>query len=511
MNRNVKRIAFTVAVTGGGFVLSYQITLFLTPFITEAVGTDAYGFVSLAKNTAQYATYITLALNTFAARFISVEYHNKDFDKANTYFSSTYYGDLVLGSLILMAAGIMILHIDQVFRVPEHLVRDVQLLFLFVFLKFWIQTLLSVNEAGVFTANVLHISSLFHLSSYIVEGVILIILYSLFAPNVYYVGIALLAGASFESAALVRIRKKYTPYLRADLKHFDLQAVKHLVGNGIWQSLISLGSFLNSGLDLIVCNRMLSAVLMGNLAISENISLIFKSLLNMVARPFNPYYLKDYADKDMARLRRHMVFAMKFSSMFTNTYFAGIFALGMAFYRLWIPSQDIDTIWKLTVISGITAITSGIITPGFYAYTLTLRKKIPCALTMMSGVLNVISMYFLIKYTSLGVYAVVWTTAVLMGIINLILHPYYIAKVLKFPRGVFYPVIMRCLIACAADTAVLYAASCLFKPTRWITFVVTVIVFGGLGFLVHLLCALTPEEKKMALGYIGMKSGGQKV
>ena len=72
MNRNVKKITFTVAVTGGGFVLSYLITFFLTPFITESVGTDAYGFVSLAKNTAQYATYITAALNTFASRFISV-------------------------------------------------------------------------------------------------------------------------------------------------------------------------------------------------------------------------------------------------------------------------------------------------------------------------------------------------------------------------------------------------------------------------------------------------------
>lgn len=510
MNRNVKKITFTVAVTGGGFVLSYLITLFLTPFITESVGTDAYGFVSLAKNTAQYATYITAALNTFAARFISVEYHKKDFDKANTYFSSTYYGDLALGSIILTAVLIMILHIDSVFRVPGHLVHDVQLLFLFVFIKFWIQTIFSVNEAGVFTANVLHISSIFHLISYIVEGTVLIVLFSVFPPNVYFVGIALLAAACFEAAAMVWIRKKYTPKLKADLRHFDLKAVKNLVGNGIWQSLISLGSFLNSGLDLIVCNRMLSALLMGKLAISENISLIFKSLLTMVARPFNPYYLKDYADHDMDRLLRHMVFAMKFSSMFTNTCFAGITALGMTFYRLWIPAQDIDTIWKLTVISSLTAVSSGIITPALYAYTLTLKKKIPCALTLMSGVLNVISMYFLIRYTSLGVYAVVWTTAVLMAIINLGVHPYYIAKVLDLPRGMFYPVIIRCLAGCAAVTAVLYAASRLVRPSGWLTFAAAVIIFGCLGFLVHLLCALTPEEKKMALGYIGRKSGGQK-
>lgn len=510
MNRNVKKITFTVAVTGGGFVLSYLITFFLTPFITESVGTDAYGFVSLAKNTAQYATYITAALNTFASRFISVEYHNKDYDKANTYFSSTYYGDLALGSMILTAAMIMIMHIDKVFRVPAHLVHDVQLLFVFVFIKFWIQTILSVNEAGVFTANALHISSVFHLFSYVVEGAVLIALFSLFSPSVYYVGIALLAGDSFKSVALVWIRKKYTPYLKADIKHFDFGAVKNLVGNGIWQSLISLGAFLNSGLDLIVCNRMLSALAMGKLAIAENIALIFKSLITMVARPFHPYYLKDYADRDMDRLKRHMIFAMKFSSMFTNTCFAGMAALGLTFYRLWIPAQDIETIWKLTMISSITAVSSGIITPGLYGYTLTLKKKIPCALTLMSGVLNVLSMYFLIKYTSLGVYAVVWTTAVLMSITNLIIHPFYIAKVLSFPRGIFYPVIVRCLIACAAVTAALYAASFIFRPQGWMSFAVSVIILGCLGFLVHLLFALTPDEKKMALGYIGRKSGGKK-
>ena len=55
-------------------VINYGISLVLTPYITESLGTEAYGFVSLARTFANYTTVVTVAVNAVATRYITVEY-----------------------------------------------------------------------------------------------------------------------------------------------------------------------------------------------------------------------------------------------------------------------------------------------------------------------------------------------------------------------------------------------------------------------------------------------------
>ncbi len=54
------------------------------------------------------------------------------------------------------------------------------------------------------------------------------------------------------------------------MKHgdFSRDAVKKLVGDGIWSSLNDLGVLLHNGLDLAICNLMLTPLAMGQLAIA---------------------------------------------------------------------------------------------------------------------------------------------------------------------------------------------------------------------------------------------------
>ena len=476
-------------------MINYLITLFLTPYITDEVGTEAYGFVSLAKNIAQYATYVTMALNSFATRFISVEYHKKNIDKANVYFSSTYYGDVVLGLGVFALSVLGILNLNKIFNIPDGILKDVQILFLLVFIRFFIVTVASVNESGPMISNKLYLSGIYRLCSYLTEGTVLFILFHTFHANLFYVGAAMLAAALIEVFSNYWIRKKYTPELEIRKSSFRGSAVKELVGNGIWTSINSLGSFLHSGLDLTVCNLMLDSFQMGQLAISETMSLMFKSIYTLVSTPFQPLLLKSYADGDTDGLIRQFKLSMKISSMLSNICFAGVFALGLSYYRLWIPNQDIDLIWKLTMISIIACVTGGIVYPLYFSYTLTLRKKVPCMMTLISGAMNVISMYFLIKYTSLGIYAVVWTTVVLTGALYLVAHPLYVSHVLNVRKYTFYPVILRCVVSCIALTGIYYALSKLYMPKGWLSFFITAFAYALIGAPIHVLLTFDARER----------------
>ena len=130
-----KRLIVTLMSSGMATAMSFVVSFFLTPFITNMLGTEAYGFVTLSKNFVSYAVIISTALDSYATRYIAMEYHKRDFDKANSYVSSAFYGDTVIASIILAVGVIFVLFMERFLNVSPELLVSVKLLFLLVFKK----------------------------------------------------------------------------------------------------------------------------------------------------------------------------------------------------------------------------------------------------------------------------------------------------------------------------------------------------------------------------------------
>lgn len=145
----IGKLLKTIVVTGVAFILNYLINLILTPYITDTVGTAAYGFVSLAKNCAQYATVITVALNSYASRYIALEYHNQNICKSNEYFSSVF-GEIFFSFSNYCFGVYFNFILEHIFEIPESIVFDVKLLFMCVFISFWITTVFSVFSCSAY-------------------------------------------------------------------------------------------------------------------------------------------------------------------------------------------------------------------------------------------------------------------------------------------------------------------------------------------------------------------------
>lgn len=491
------RLVQTVLASGGALIINTLITLLLVPVISRTLGNDAYGFVTLGKSIAQYATMITAALNSFAARYIVVSYHREDYSEANTYFSSTVYGDLILGTGLFAVALVGICFLEKLLVIPAALVTDVKLLFLLVFLNFWLVTVTTAFSASAHIKNRLHIVGVFKALAYVCEAAILIICFRFFPPHVFYVGLGLAAASLILAVTNVGICRRYTPELKVEKRWFSWGAIRKLVVDGVWTSLNSLGDTLNSGLDLLVCNLMLTPTAMGQLAISKTFYSMFSSVFLLVGQAFEPMYLKSYAEDDTRTLMKDFRVAMKLSGMLSNIVFAGFVALGMAFYKLWIPGEDIAVIYTLTVINNMVTIPGGPMQPLYYIYTLTLKKKVPTFITIGGGLLNVAGMYLLIRYTGLGVYAVVWTTVVIMMLINFITNPLYMAYVLDQPWWTFYPAILRNLVSCGVLVVVFKTLSRLYTPTSWLTLILSACVLAVVGGVLHLLIVCSREDWQM--------------
>ena len=98
----------------------------------------------------------------------------------------------------------------------------------------------------------------------------------------------------------------------------------------------------------------------------------------------------------------------------------------------------------------------------FYTYTLSLKNTAACIVTVISGALNVISMFVLLTYTELDLYAVVGTTTVLGFVTFLIFTP-------------------------------LYSAWCIVKS--WAGFIINVCMIGLFGTVTYMVCVFDRSER----------------
>lgn len=88
-----KRFIINITATVTAFVIGLCINFFLTPFIVENLGREAYGFIGLSNDFLTYFTLITIALNAMAGRFITIRYVEGRIEEANRYLSSVFFTD----------------------------------------------------------------------------------------------------------------------------------------------------------------------------------------------------------------------------------------------------------------------------------------------------------------------------------------------------------------------------------------------------------------------------------
>lgn len=486
--------------------VNYAMNFLITPYVTNNIGIEAFGFVSLANTFTSYIDIISIGLNAFACRYISIAYHRKDMEKANMYYSSTIIADLVLSAIVFIPSCVMIFYLQYFLNIPGELVSDVKILFFIVLIKYLLTVLRTAFNTATFIVNRLDRYEMHQSVSYIVNGVVLLALCVVFAPHVWYVGVAGFFAVLYLLIVNMILCKKYTPELRFHKKSYSFQAVRDLIASGIWNSLNNLGNVLNSGLDLLITNLMISATVLGQVSIAKNLALICYTMVLKISTSFRPKQLKLYAEKKLDEQIRLYRRTMRLTGLFCNVVICGFFACGFDFLSLWIPNQDIPFIFTMSMIVLMSDIATGVVNPLYYVYTLTKKVKIPCFITIAMGVANVGAMYLLIRFTSLGAYAVVLTTLVL-NFVHFIDAPLLTAHYLKVKWTTFYPTIIRHVLVTALGLGIGKLLSMyLFTATSWIMLIVKCGITAVIAVSVLSLCTFGfKESKAMVLSLLKRK------
>lgn len=490
-----------------GLVVNTGINLILIPYITNYLGAEAYGFVSTCSYIVSLADIVAIALNSLAARYIALAYHEGDKPKANTYYTSVFVANIVLASIILIPCLVCIPHLEKYLVIPEYLIHDVKVLMSLTVVNYIIMLLSNVFNVTTLITNHLELNALYKNITYIIRAASLLLLFRLFKPHVWYVQITYILESVFLWEMNIYLTKKLLPDLSIRRAKPKIKYVKEIVTNGIWSSVSNLGSNLNNGLDLVVSNLMLSPLATGQLSIVRMLANLFNTVIVLVTNAFRPIQLKVYATKDRGAVYKEINYAVKITGCICNIVVAGLVVLGKDFLMLWVPTQDTELLYNVMIVILIGDICGSIAYPLNYVFTLTGHLKWPSLLSILSGLVNVGSMMLLLQWTSLGLYAVVGTSAVLNILVQCVCVPYLACKELNVSRKDFYHIGIRIFVSCILVTLIYkeIVNALAITADSWLKLVLMACVVPFVSVAVDCLLVLNRQERRQLTTLINKK------
>lgn len=494
-----RRLSINMAANLLAFAVNIGINFFLTPYIIKTVGAESFGFVGLATNFVNYASLLTIALNSMAGRFITINIYQNDFNNANKYYNSVLLANTFIAIILLFFSIICVMNLNRILNISTELYKDVQLLFSLLFMNFIVSTIGSVFAVATFAKNRLDLSSLRGIESNLLRASLLLGLFYFYKPSIAYLGIAALSASIYILSTNIYYTKTLLPQLTVKKKYFDIKSIKELLSSGIWNTIIRLGQLLLDGIDLLIANLIIGATAMGTLALAKTVPMFITYLVGVLAGVFMPSFTIQYARNNIFELIKDIKQSMKIMGIIVGIPISMLIAFGDIFYSLWTPSVDSWELQLLSIISVATIVVSGSINPIYNIFTVTNKLKQNALWLIGTGVLNTIIVLIILKTTSLGLYAIVGVSTTISIMRNLVFTAPYGAKYLNAKWNVFFSEIIKSIISITVVTMIAWSIRMVTDIDSWIE----LFLFGGvsalLGLIINCYLILNKSERKYIL------------
>lgn len=462
------------------------ISFFLTPYIVEHLGKEAYGFFPLSNNFIMYAGIITTALNSMSSRYITISLEKKDMKEVNTYFNSVLFGNILISMGFILISTLFCFFITRILDIPENLVYDVRLLFIFIFISLIINVSSAVFQVTAFALNRFDKLAFINIISNVLKLGAIIVLFYFFTPKIYFLGTVTVVTAFYMFLANYRLTKKLLPEIQIDWSFFSKSALYIVLSSGIWNSVMAMSNVINTQLDLLIANHFFGASGMGFLSLTKFIPNAIYILLGIIVPIFLPEMLKAYAQNDMGKLKKTLDLSFKAIFLVVLVPLSVFFVYGEVFFKLWLPTQDAQALHILSVITLVPFIVHGTIETVYHVFVITNKLRMASFWGVFISLFNFALVILLCLYSSLGIYSIP-VAALISGVLShLTFTPLYAAYCLQESRWYFFKKIIKGLAGFTLLIGLSYGWKQFnfFEVNNWLMFVINSFSIGILLLVV---------------------------
>lgn len=495
------------------FSVNVIMSFFLTPYLIKILGKEAYSFYPLANNFVEYANVFAIAFNSVAARFVSVEIHRGKIEKANKYFNSILFSNIVIGIVCAFISLIVICKLENLINIPEEMIIDVKILFAFVFFNFIVN--LSSVALGICTTvrNRLELTSLRKMESTFIKMAVTLGLLFIFTPKISYVGIGAFTATVFVFITNCIYTKRLLPEIKFKRAYIKFKYAKAVLLSGVWNSINQLGELLFSGLNIILANLLVSVSAAGNISIARTVPSFMITLTATVVSVFVPMILKSYA----VGTKKELVDILRSSSTITaviiNLPLAVFLAFGREFYSLWVPGEDINLLYAITIVLVLPLVFNSSVSSLKNVFIALNKLKIPAIVMCLSGITSVLLTIFITKtFPQIGVFGIIIISSAIRILYNILFSVLYVSKLLKMKSTVLYATMFKSVIFTVVVCMIGLVAGHYFVIKTWIELIVAVVFLVIVGILISLIIVFNKRDREFIFSIIKNKlKRGEKI
>ncbi len=478
------------------FVINLGISFFLTPYIVNNIGREAYGFIPLINNMIGYTSIITTAVGSMAGRFITMRLYKDDYEGASYYFNSVFLANIVLSAIFTVLSIITICYLPHILNIPDYLLSDVKWLFVFTVLSMLLGLSTGILGCGCMIKNKIDVSVSRSLIQNAVRVGLILLLFACLKPSIVYLSLSAFISALLGVYYNFKFKRQFLPEIPIKpKKYFSWSKLKEVTFSGIWNSVNQLSNLLLYQLDLLITNIFISAAATGEYSLAKMMPTLILSFLASLSGSFYPKFNILYAEGKITALNALVKKSMKIVGLFVSIAIGLLIVYSDAFYTLWVPNEDANNLHWLTIVTVAPMIFGGSVTPAFGLFARANRLRIPSLLLLGAGILNTLVVFILLKTTNLGIWAIALTGAVQGGLRNALFTPIYGAKCIGQKWNALFPTMFKAICGLGIVVGVGYTIK-IFMPTdTWINLLVTMGCVAAISVLLNLTIIFNKSER----------------
>lgn len=502
-----RRLTLTLAAQMLAFAVNLCISFFLSPYLIEQIGREAYGFYGLANNFVSYAQIITIALNSMSGRFITIEFQTGTRRGVNQYVSSVLIANGAIAAVLAVPAAVLIGHLEW-FRVPQQLLGDVTVLWALLFANFLIGLVGNVFSVATYVCNRMELSSLRSIEANLLRCAVLLLCYVFFAPRVWYIGISVVACTVYSLGCNLRYTRKLMPEVRVNPRDFDWQKVRMMLASGIWNSISKLGSILTNGLDLLITNLLVGAGSMGLVSISKAIPGYILTLFGQLANVFQPALTIAYANRDAEEIRCQLLRAVRLLGMIACIPVTVLFVLGDSFFALWVPSQDAQLLQLLAIVGCLEYPLVLALEPLWNIFLVVNKTRQSAIAVLVKSAAGLAMTFCLLRLctTELQKMLVICGVTSLFNILmSVTFLPLYGARCLGLRWTVFYTAMGKNVLSVVLMTGIAWGIKRCLVPDSWRKLIAAGLLTAGIAVVMNFWLLFPCEERRVLLSQLRHK------
>lgn len=480
------------------------INFFLSPFITEHLGVEANGYITLANNFIAYFGLITTALDSMCGRFMLIAIRRDDYEEANEYYTSVLFGDWMLAAVFFVPVLVLIIKLDSFIQVSAGMLIDIQRLFALVFTNFFLSLCMPKWSNSTYSTNRLYLRSIKTAITTAIRAFLIVIAYRYLPPFAFYVALAGVVATTVSLFIEFYYKMILLSGLRIDRRYFDWAKIKILISSGIWNTVSQCGNILLEGLDILIANIFINPGMSGILSLSKIIPNMINQIVGTIGTTFGPRLTALYADGDYEGMAFELKKHIKIISTIANIPIGGTFVLGKQFFALWVPSQDAKQLATLASLTLIGMLFSGISNCILNIFTATNKLRFNSIMVIFSGLLNVIIMYIFLQTTDFGVYAIAGVSSFVTIMRVFLFTAPYAAKSIQQGMLVFVKPLLKGGLNVLIPVGVGIIAR-LIPGVGWLAFLMRCVIVGVVSILIDYFVVLTNEERQIFAQKVGRK------